>query len=42
MLTLGRRRSKTSGLIDVDAQAEMSITGRLDCLDLMVNGNLQI
>lgn len=42
MLTLGRGRSKTSGLIDVDAQVGMSITCRLDCLDLMLNGNLQI
>lgn len=42
MLTLGKGRGKTSGLIDVDAQAGMSITFRLDCLDLMLSGNLQI
>ena len=42
MLTLGRVRSKTSGLIDADAQAGVSITFRLDCLDLLLSGNLQI
>lgn len=42
MLTFGRVRGKTSGLIDVDAQAGMSIIFRLDCLDLTLSGNLQI
>lgn len=42
MLTIGKERGKTSGLIDVDAQAGMPITFRLDCLDLMLSGNLQI
>lgn len=42
MLNLGRGRAKTSGVIDVDAQAGMSITFRLNCLDLMLSGNLQI
>ena len=41
MLTYGKGRGKTSGLIDVDAQAEMSIPFRMDCLDLMLSGNLQ-
>lgn len=41
MLTFGKGRGKTSGLIDVDAQARMSIPFKMDCLDLMLSGNLQ-
>lgn len=41
MLGLGRG-GKTSGLTDVGARARMSITFRLDCLDLMLSGNLQV
>lgn len=42
MLTLGRGRGKTSGLIAVDAPAGMSIILKLNCLDLMLSGNLRI
>lgn len=42
MLTLGKGRGKTSASIDGEAQARMSVTFRLDCLDLMLSGNLQI
>lgn len=42
MLTLGKGRGKTSGLIDVDVRAGMSVTFRLTCLDLMLSGNLRI